>query len=208
MKTFTLAVLLLAFSPLSICDSKSEALLRQQLAASEAARIASEKDKVALAAALKSASEERKRAGKETTTGIAAVADQAAINAEIVRKNAEAQTAVALTAKTLAERTAKSSEMLTHPLWSTFALAILTAFSSMFTWMKTRKLEEVAKRTDANVLRVELSINSRMDAFLAAKDELLRVTRQAAAASETAALAKGAHDERIGKTKANTLPDK
>lgn len=181
----------------SFADSKSEALLREKLAASEAARLAVEKDKANLAAALKAAAEERKKLGKQTTSGIADISEQAAVNAEVVRKNAEAQAAVAATAKTLAERTAKSSEMLTHPLWATFGIGSLTAVTALLGWLKTRKLEKVAEETKANVLKIELSINSRMDAFLKVKDDILEATKKAASESEVAALAKGAHDERV-----------
>ena len=114
-----------------------------------------------------------KLAAEKTATLVQAAAD----NAE------DASAAAALAAK--------SSASLTSPLWVTFGLAAVGAFGALFGWLRVRevrKSQEEARKSQeemrANIdkvheaqietknlaLKIELSINSRMD-------ELLKVTK-------------------------------
>lgn len=59
----------------------------------------------------------------------------------------------------------------TEPPWLSVTLAAVAAFGSIFAWLKARAVHTEQKETKDLVLKIELSINSRMDALLAATKE-------------------------------------
>jgi hypothetical protein len=77
--------------------------------------------------------------------------------------------------------------------WATVALAGISAIGGIITFLKARQVHQGLAETKALVLKIELSINSRMD-------ELLSVTKNAAEL-------KGAADEKIRQTAITAILD-
>ncbi len=77
--------------------------------------------------------------------------------------------------------------------WATVALAAISAIGGIVTFLKARQVHAGLEETKALVLKIELSINSRMD-------DLLAVTRSAAEMQ-------GAADEKARQLIVSTLVD-
>jgi len=64
-----------------------------------------------------------------------------------------------------------TADPLLQPLWVTVALAAFAAVSSIGAWLKARQVHQVQGETHDLVLKLEISMNSRMDALLASTKE-------------------------------------
>jgi len=180
--------------------SKTEDDLRAKLAASDTAHVAALKvlqaklDKVTAEGAARTAAIEK--SSKSAATGRTKASDAATANAATAADTAQTNAATTAAASadisadvhSLASKAAieaanakKAASDLNRPLWFTLLVASLSTLGTLLGWLKVRTIHKAQEATQAMVLKIELSINSRMD-------KLLQVT-------ETAALAKGALDE-------------
>jgi hypothetical protein len=179
------AILACSVTLAAMADSKAENELRRQLAAKqaelEAAKINEAKAKSVLAAALAKAAAAT-GAATITTKGLAAGQLEAAVTASANDTRAQVSVsnlhAVAEKAAVAAEGAQASSRSLIQPLWATFGLAAFATLTGMFGWLKMRELHNtqdgIRKSQDETrdlVLKIELSINSRMDALLAKTEQ-------------------------------------
>ncbi len=161
-----LIVAVIATATLLGADAKTEAELRARLAVSEAARTAAVQDRTTLAGLLA----KLKEASRAAADGRALASEEATVNAAATANGkADTTLAAAKRTETVAIAVQKSTA---QALLNTYGLAVLSMLAGLFGWLKVRAIHISQKATQALALKIELSINSRMDAFIREKDKL------------------------------------